>query len=198
MNLRLLALGLITMLLPACGTPVLHTAAPVGTTVRDDGLVGEWATSDTADDLQIRVIITGPKAPTSDLYPASLSVFHKNRLSSAISLDVHITDIGEHRYADLFLAENERSHLAGMYGFLVVPVHQIVRIKREGDSLDLWMFDKSWSDGEAGLAQRASINIGDRDVVLFTSTSDNVRAILAQVGQGDEAFGERIRLIRLR
>ncbi len=201
MNVRpLLALGVMVLGLTACGTPVVHTAAPIGTTARDDGLVGEWATSDPGEPLQVRAVVAGPTAPTSDRYAVSLTIHHEKNFVTALSLDVHITDIGEGRYIDVFLAESERNRLVGSYGFLVAPVHQIVKIHRRGDAIDLWMFDRSWLKDATGASamQATTVPIGDRDVVLLTAPSSDVRAVIAQIAEGGHTHGDPIRLRRLR
>lgn len=196
----LLSVCLLTLALGGCGTPSVHTAAPLGETVRDDGIVGEWATSDPAAATQIRAIITGPTAPTTDVYPLSLTLHHEGKFKTSLNLEMRLTEIGRARYADLFLARSERDKIVETYGFLAVPVHQVLKIAREGDELRAWPFDGSWLERSdaATRVSRERIVVGGGEILLITAPSEELRKLLALHGKDVKAFGDPITLGRLR
>lgn len=199
--LRALILTTLLLALSACGTPMVHTAAPLGQTIRDDGIAGEWATGDPRAPTQIRAIIAGPPAPTTDVYPVNLTVHHEGEFKTSLNLELRLTSIEGHTFADLYLARTERDRIVGTYGFLAVPVHQVLRISRDGDAMRAWPFVGEWiqRSDRATRASQERITVGaDGRVYLVTAPSDELRAMIAQRAQDLKAFGDPLTFTRIR
>lgn len=168
-----------------CGSPFLHSAASSGASVRDPGLVGEWVTR---DDTVARAVIDS----AGDQYTVSLTVHHKGEFKSALKLELNLTDIGEARYADLFLSRDDRDKLVGTYGFLAVPVHQVMKLSRSGNELRVWTFDGSWLEGQtkAGLIGQERVTVGGDSTIMITGSTEAIRQMLAKYGNDPKAFDD--------
>lgn len=173
-----------------CGLPFLHPAATVSTS--DPGLVGEWATKDA---MPMKAVI-GPTNPDSvdNAYAVMLTVQEGGKLKTALNLDLKLTDIEGTRYADIFLARPEREKLVGSYGFLVLPVHQVMKVAREGDSLTVWTFRGDWvEDNTTGAVfSHETVTVGNGQVSLATAPTRSIRELLAQHGSDPGAFSKPI------
>jgi hypothetical protein len=176
------ALGLIG----GCGAPFLHSAAEGGTGVVDSGIAGEWVTSgQTTTRVTIREGVGGR-------YLATLTVHDKGEFKTSLGVDLTLNDIGNARYADLFLSREDRDHMVQTYGFLAVPVHQTVKLRREGDELRVWQFDGRWLERNAvneGFASDRMV-VGGGEMTVVTAPTDQVRASIAKNGDKAEVFGE--------
>lgn len=85
-----------------------------------------------------RAVISEPKESTDGAggpYMVALTVQHEGESKTSLTLELTLTEIDGPRYADLFLARAERDRLVGTYGFLAVPVHQVMKLSRDGDEL---------------------------------------------------------------
>lgn len=168
--------------LAGCGSPFLSPAATEN--LRDPGLVGEWATT---DPLAIRAEITAPDEAGGP-YALALTVHDEGEFRTALSVDLTLTEVGGSRYVDLFLSSAERDKLVGSHGFLVVPVHQVMKAARDGNTLTVWPFRGDWT----GEAPGQRVTVGDGEVPLVTASTDRVREMLARHGGDAGAFGDPI------
>lgn len=181
-----------------CGSPMLHSAAAPGTAVADPDLIGEWASS---EPLQVRAVIVppAPGAP-ANASSASLTVHDKGEFRTALTIELALTEIRGVRFADLFLARPERDKLVGAYGFLVVPVHQVVKVERDGDTLTVRQFRGDWlethADGPAYAHDRVAV--GGGEVVMITAETARLRDLLAAHADDPAAFSEPIVFRRVR
>ena len=121
-----------------CSAPSLQPLYVPGTLVQDPGLVGEWVTDGPT---VARVVVS---EGTDGNYHGALTIHRDGQLKAGLSLEVSLTEIGADRYVDLYLAKSERENLAARYGFLALPVHQFMMIKRDGDQATAWMFNAGW------------------------------------------------------
>ncbi len=187
MHRRVLILSSASAMLAGCGSPFLHPAATGGAPVHDAGLAGEWATDGPTVS---RVLVREDEGR----YDVSLTVRHEGETRTSLELDLSLTDIGGARYADLFLDESERDRLVGTYGFLVVPVHQTVRIARAENELRVWFFDGAWLErkARAGALSDDRVVIGHDAVTLVTAPAEEVRAFIARHAGEPGAFGEPV------
>lgn len=181
-----------------CGSPTVHPASTSGALVADPGIVGEWAAS---EPLGMRAVIeavaTDAKGPS---YAASLTVHDKGEFKAAMGLELTLTEVGASRYADLFLARADRDKLVGTYGFLAVPVHQVMKIDRDGDTLTVRSFRGDWLEGHSDGDQLAHerVGVGGGDVVMITAPTDQLRDLLARHADDPQAFGDPIVFHRIR
>jgi hypothetical protein len=167
-----------------CGAPFLHPAVMPGSTAWDPGLVGEWTS---AGETVVRAVIS---EKSEGAYSAALTIHHKGEFKSSIELDVSLTDIGDARFADLFLARGERDKLVGTYGFLVMPVHQVMKLARDGDHLRVWSFDGDWLERHAGGNGFTSdrLVVGGGEIAVLTAPTAQVRAWIAKNAGNPGAF----------
>ena len=177
-----------------CGTPFLHSASGNGPLIRDPGLAGERTTAGAPT---THAVIHDPKDSAGGggdggPYVVALTVQHDGESKTSLTLDLTLTEIGGARYADLFLARAERDRLVGTYGFLAVPVHQVIKISRDGDELRVWSFNGSWLEGTAqgGMFSHDRITVGGGEVEMVTAPTDKVRELIARHGNDGAAFAE--------
>ena len=183
--------------LAGCGSPFLHPAS-TGASLSDPGLIGEWVTS---DDISVRAVVSGEPSEAADRpYSVTLTVRDKGDPKTTLTVDCTLTEINGSRYADLFLAQPERDNLVGAYGFLVLPVHQIMRVARDGDRLTVWSFRGDWLDDRAyaGVVAHDRVTVGGGSVAVVTSSTERIRDLLARHGQDPKAFGDPIVFQRVR
>lgn len=178
-----------------CGSPFLHPAASASTS--DPGLIGEWAT---AEPMEIRASIAPPlSGSTGTAYAVALTVHEHGEFKTALNLDLMLTEINGDRYMDLFLSRPERDKLVGAYGFLVVPVHQVMKAVRDGDTLKVWSFRGDWLENHTtrGLFAHDRVTVGGGEVPLVTAPMERIRELLARHGGDPAAFGDPIVLQRV-
>jgi hypothetical protein len=178
--------------LSGCGSPFLHSPSSEATAATDPGIVGEWITTEPQ---QIRAQITPPSPDTPNHpYSAALTVHDKDALKTSLSLELVLMEIGNTRYADLFLARPERDQLVGRYGFLVVPVHQVMKIVREADTLTVWPFRGDWleSAAQSETFSHDRVTVGGGDVAIVTASTGAIRDLLARHADDPKAFGDPI------
>lgn len=167
-----------------CGTPFLNSAATSNSLVNDPELVGEWTSE---GDTITRAKIASQSAGK---YEVILTVHHKGEFKSQVDLDVTLTDIGEARFWDLYLARSSREKLVSTYGFLAVPVHQIMKISRMGNELRVWNFNAAWLDSTAKSEKIGSnhIALGGGEVSMVTAPTDQVRDLILRHANDPAAF----------
>jgi hypothetical protein len=132
-------------------------------------------------------------AETSDgPYRVTLGVSHKGEPKTTLRLELSVVDAGSNRYADLFLAKEEREKLVNGYGFLVLPVHQIMKMSREDDTLRVWTFDERWLDKQsaAGLPHDR-FAIGGGTITVITAPKEQVQQLIAGAEEPGQ-FGDPI------
>jgi hypothetical protein len=177
---------------------MLHPAATSGTLFADPGLVGEWAAT---EPLQVRAAVA---AASSDAkgpsYTASLTVYDKGELKTEMTLELMLTDVGSIRVADLFLARPDRDKLVGMYGFLAIPVHQVMKTDRDGDTLTVRPFRGDWlaSHTDGGAVTHDRVAVGGGEVVMVTAPTERLRDLLVRHADDPRAFGDPIVFHRIK
>jgi hypothetical protein len=136
--------------------------------------------------------------PNGRGYTLSLTVYNDQRVQAALTIDLLLTDVGKTRYADLFLSRPERDKLVGEYGFLAVPVHQVMKITRDGDTLTVWPFHSDWLEDRTTSAafSHDRVTIGGGDVSVVTASTDQIRELLARYGADAKAFSDPIQFHR--
>lgn len=183
---------------PGCGSPMLHPASTPETRVADPGIVGEWTAS---EPMRIHAVIdAAPPGADGPAYTASLTIHDKGEFRTAIGLDVSLTMIGASRFVDLFLARPDRDRLVNTYGFLVVPVHQVMKFDRDADTLTVRPFRGDWleSQAEGAAAPHDRVAVGGGEVVMMTATTERLREFLLRHADDPRAFGDPVVFHRVR
>lgn len=184
MRTLLVSVVLLLGLTGGCSTPFLNSAATSNSLVSDPEMVGEWVSE---GDTITRAKIASQNAGR---YEVTLIVHHKGELKSQVNLDVTLTDIGEARFWDLYLARSDREKLVATYGFLAVPVHQIMKVSRAGNELRVWNFNAAWLDSTAKSERIGSnhIALGGGDVSMVTAPTEQVRELIRRHANDPAAF----------
>jgi hypothetical protein len=172
---RTLAVALLVTL-AACSVPSLRPLYAPETLVPDPGLVGEWATDGPT---VTRVVVSeGPDGK----YVGALTIHQDTALKTALGLELSLTQIGEDYYLDLFLAKADREAMAARYGFLALPVHQFVMVKRENGELRVWMLHPDWIQRAASENAFATeiLPIGGHEIAVITADSGSFREFLRE------------------
>lgn len=182
---------LIAPFFAGCGAPSLNASTVTGNRVADPGLAGEWIAT---EPMQIFATITAKPAPSTDEFTASLTVTDKGTVRTSVAVELGISEIGGARYADLFLARSDRDRLVTTYGFLAVPVHQIMRIERAGDALTVRPFRAEWlRDRPTGdTVSHERVVVGGGEVIMITAPATEVHSLLADHANDPQAFGDPI------
>lgn len=170
-----------------CGTPSLFSVATAETAIREDGLVGHWVSEES------HAIVGQPMEDAVALfYPIALFAMAQDEIKGSRNVIALATKIGENRYLDLSLSENEQIRLFEQYGGLVVPAHQIMRYTLEGDSLTLWSVNGRKLANAGGLAK---VNFPIEQQVLSADTAA-LRKMLESAP--DNAFDNKTEFKRVR
>lgn len=190
MIMRTLLPALVCAALAGCGSPMIHTSTGSGQAITDPGLAGEWAA---AEPLRMEAVIAADEA-RSPAYTASLTVYDEGEVRSSLGLELTLTEIGGAAYADLFLGRGDRDALVGRYGFLAVPVHQLVKVDRDGDTLVVRPFRGEWVDDRTRSAgfTHDRVAVGGGEVVLVTARTEQLREFIAKNANNPAAFGDPI------
>jgi hypothetical protein len=177
--------------LAGCSAPFLHP--PTGPAASDPGLIGQWATD---GDTVTRALVSPTDAKGK--YRVDLTIHDKGELRTELALEASLVGEAAPYYLDLFLAEEARKKLANTYGHLVLPVHQIVKLARDGDRLRIWQFDERWLARESSDTPRGQFAIGDRNVTVVTAPANQVRALLDSSRDNPDAFTDPLVFERVR
>lgn len=174
--------------LSGCGSPFLHTAATPEQSMSDPRLIGDWFTPD-EHPTHARI-----SEPQPGKYLLALTVNHDKDPPTRLALDMTVTRIGNDQYADLFLSRDERNGLVQRYGFLVVPVHQVMKIASTTDELRVWSFEGSWLEETAkrGGWAHDRVAVGEGESVMIAGSTTHVRDLIRKHGDDPKAFGEPI------
>jgi hypothetical protein len=159
--------------LVACSSPSIRPLAGPESLVSDPGLVGTWVTEGPNP---TRVVVT---EGTDGKYLGAVELQTADRTIS-LALDLSLTQIGDDMYVDLYLAKPEREALVGRYGFLALPVHQFMMIKRDGDELRVTAFKARWLQ-EASAANGFALEvmpIGGHEIGVITADSGTLTELL--------------------
>ena len=159
-----------------CSSPSLHPLAGPDSLVQDYGLPGEWATDGPT---VTRVIVT--ETPDGK-YSGALTIHQNAEAKAALGLEISLTQIESDHYVDLFLAKPDRERLAAKFGFLALPVHQLMMVQREEDTLTVWTFDAEWlrrAGKERSFACEV-LPIAGRDVAVITAETGSLRQYLSK------------------
>jgi hypothetical protein len=165
---------MMTVTLWACAVPSLHPLYAPESLVQDPGFGGEWAT----DGPTVTQVVLGEGSDGK--YVGDLTVHRNGELATRLNVEVSLAQIGDDRYVDLYLAKADRETLAARYGFLALPVHEFMMVKREGDLLQVWTFNADWMQRAAsGNAFAYEIlPVGGREIAVITADSGSLAAFL--------------------
>lgn len=157
----------------ACSSPSLQPLAGPESLVSDPGLVGTWVMDPPH---QMRVVVTEGK---DGRYVGALDVQSAGGTTSLI-LDLSLTEIGNDKYVDLYLAKSEREALAARYGFLALPVHQFMVLERDGDELRVTSFKAGWLKEAAATNAFAMeiVPIAGHEIGVITADSGTLTEFL--------------------
>jgi hypothetical protein len=186
--LRSLAAGAIAWVavLAGCSTPSLGPIATTSTAVSDPGILGTWTTESPWP------MTATVSAQAGDTYMLDLTVTPRDGSPVRRRIDLKLVDIGKHRYADLYLEHLDRDGLFGTYGHLAIPVHQIMKLERTGNTLKAAPIDQAWlekavGDAKSGVSHQRVPAAGGEFLILTASPAE-IQRFLASHADDARAF----------
>lgn len=197
---RAMAAGLASAALATivgCGAPFLHSPLAGSVPARDPGLIGEWTA---VEPIAIRAIIS-ERGGEPGLYSGRLiTTSDSGETISEVTVDLQLAEVEGALFADLFLARPDRDRLVESYGFLAVPVHQVLRLERDGDTLAARAIQGDWLEANTvgdGFAHER-VAVGGGDVVLITASSERARGLIERHAAEPSLLGAPIVFHRTR
>ncbi len=160
--------------IPGCLVMSLHPAYEADSIGWDERLVGAWA--DTDDNASMDVA----RGEWS-----SYRVHYVHPIETG-DLTAYLTSIGDERYLDLMPGRGEDA------GAFLVPVHAVLRVRLDGDRLELTPLSYDWfSDRLRGRAATPGLQavIDEKQNALIVSPSAALRAWLRAQPAGGPMFG---------
>ena len=174
------ALALAALAAPGC---IVVTLAPLydGQTIEfEEGLLGTWVN---AEDGQTLVVARGQWR--------SYAITWTDGLGTQ-ALTAHLTRVGGERFVDAMPAAGEDR------GPLLIAGHVVARLRRDKQALSLEMLDYDWMRRSArrGALPRRHWALDERETLLLTMPTADLRAWLAQHLEGEGPFAPPLRFER--
>lgn len=188
------ALVTLAALIGGCGAQSVNPLASDEVTAVDDGFIGVWD----EDDGKLAFTVTSPDAGRHAYH---VTINKKGEGAAAglneMKLDCILADVNGHRYADLTTAEANGEALEKLGAGFVIPVHQFVGVKREGDSLSFWMVDAKYLKDPLGRKELTLDHtlVEEKDLLLTASTRD-LQAFFGAHARDRKLFPEETKLHR--
>ena len=168
---RFVWLVLAAITLGGCGTPSVHALYSKDKEATDAAAVGVWRSKD--DKTRFEVVREG------DAY--RLVVRKDEKDGEPIEFEVHLVQLGKHRFADFTAPGQDRKKQDEKWGPLFVPTHLFARYSVDGDRLRVWCPNR----------QRIAAAIKDRKLQLATTrVSDDVLLITAETADLQKVMEE--------
>jgi hypothetical protein len=176
MNRLLSSLAVVAaaVLVGGCSTPSLNPLASDEKVVEDAGLVGTWIPQeDGKPSTEEKYVIT---AEGDKGYTVKIVELEKKN-AKAQEFGVKLVQLGGERYIDLTLPKSAEKELEP-YGTTVAPMHNILKVKREGDTLTVWPLD---DDGLEKALKEGSVKLqfaryGREEKAVLTATTKELQA----------------------
>jgi hypothetical protein len=174
-------------ILSGCSVPSLNPLYSKDVMADDPGLEGAWGTD--KGEVFAKVARTGPGEYT---VAAALMGDDSDERPRPEVLTARLVKLGESTFIDLVLHEGQRSDLTRDHNFLAVRTYQVLKFKRDGDTLTVWgpeydRYKSLLTSGEAKLSHAELADAaGGPDLVVTASTRDLQAFFKAHAG--DEAL----------
>ncbi len=166
-------LAVCAAILAGCSVPSLNPLYSKDVIADDPGLEGSWASE--KGEVFAKVARTGPGEYT---VAAALMGDNADERPRPEVLTARLVKLGETTFIDLVLHEEQRSDLTRDHNFLAVRTYQILKIKRDGDTLTVWgpeydRYKSLLTSGESKLDHlRLSDHDGGPELVITAPTPD--------------------------
>ena len=169
-----------------CAVPFLRPLHTPATLVRDDGLRGTWLSEGKT---RVQAVVVAAEGAA---YRVTLDVWHDGEHKTTLVADLSLVRLEGELFADLELAKEARNRVAQTYGLLLLPMHQIFRLERAGDTLRVRSLDDDWLE-EA--LRRGVISLAheyqpgeDGEVLVITAPTDELQRFFRENAARIEAF----------
>lgn len=166
--------------LGGCATPSVHPLYTDDTIVYEPALVGTWGQKDDAQTYSITRVGKVYHLLVKD---------HDPKKPQQWEFEVRLVKLGDHRYADVAAAEEERDAHEEHWGPLFVPTHMVARFAVSGDALTVWTLRHEWLKErlDAREVSLAHTRLGP-GVILITATTAELQAFLRAHADNPLAF----------
>ncbi len=176
--------------LGACATPSLH---PIYTAddkpVLEPGLVGTWKKSDGKDTYTVTRAGDGYHLLVKD---------NKPKEARQWEFSVRLVKLGDTNFADFSAPENDSAAIGEKWGPLFVPTHLFAAWTLDKDALTVRILDEDWlKDGVANKKVTLALTHVD-DEILITAETKDLQAFLKEHAKDERAFGDGMKLERVK
>lgn len=153
-------LAVCAAILSGCSVPSLNPLSSSDVMADDPGLEGAWASE--KGEVFAKVARTGPGEYT---VAAALMGDNADERPRPEVLTARLVKLGESSFIDLVLHEEQRSDLTRDHNFLALRTYQVLKIKRDGDTLTVWgpEYDRCKSLLISGEAKLSHIELSDHE-----------------------------------
>ena len=181
------------VLLGACATPSVHPIFEKDGDMTDDRIVGVWRD---ADD---KMTYTVTKAETHYRLHAGSAPKEKGEKPVNSDLEMHLVQIGAHRYIDVSAPESERSRVSDKHGALFVPTHMFARVEIHDDTVTVWWMKAEFVRQAVVEKSVSGTPLDERagGAVLITSETEKLRAFIRNHVENEGAW-DRLELRRVK
>jgi hypothetical protein len=187
MKLALSALLLaLATALTGCSTPSLNALASDDTTITDDALTGVWQpldkdTQKPEEDETYTIASAGDKQ-------YEVTIEKKDDKDKPMQFALRLVKLGDATFIDMTVSNAGRKDME-RFGTTLAPMHNFLKYKRDGDTLEVWPLDddylqKALKNGDLTLAHAIH---DQKDVVLTASTAD-LQAFFKTNAASDKLF----------
>lgn len=178
---RLLTLALASLLSPACLVVSLHPCYDDDTIGWDPALLGSWHDADDRSSMEIE---RGEWK--------SYRVKYVHPIESG-TLTGYLTAVGDDRFLNVMPARGEDR------GSFLIPVHATVRMRLDGDRLELTPLSYDWLSGRVRSGTRIPglhVTLDQKENALITSPTAELRAWLRMQPREGAMFGASATFVR--
>lgn len=184
-------LTITALLLAACSIPSIHPFHTPESLLCDSSLAGCWAMED-VDGKPIILMVTG-EGPQ---HHAAVVFTDQNDELASMIFQASTFRVENATYADLTLADSQVEELRSRYLLFAMPVYQVIRYERVGDSLHVWQLNpQRMQERLAGLGI-PSVENGQVDRVL-TGTPEQLQEFLKAHTHDEDIWSDPITFVRL-
>ncbi len=190
--MRTTLLAACAAILSGCSVPSLNPLSSKDVMADDPGLEGAWGTE--KGEVFARVARAGPGEYT---VAAALMGDEADEPPRPEVVTARLVKLGESTFIDLVLHEEQRSDLTRDHNFLAVRTYQVLKIKRDGDTLTVWgpeydCYKSLLTSGEAKLPYTELADAAGGPDLVVTASTRELQAFFKAHADDQAVFGNTV------